>query len=401
MVMPLEGIRVVDLSRVLAGPFCTRHLGDLGAEVIKIEGVNQGDPTRYFAGPKIRDATAYFVIINRNKKSVTLNLREERGKQVLYDLVKVSDVVIDNYRGGVTKRMQADYDTLRQFNPKIICCSISGAGQSGPYAQRPFFDHLAQALSGVMSVVGPEGGETPCMAGLPVGDCVGGTYAALAILAALIHREHHGEGGFIDIALTDNLVDLLTNYAQNYFTDGSIPRPQGSGHPTNVHRAFKCKDGRWIQVSVPSQDLWERLCKVLEKNPGYENIATDDRFDTVDKRLTNRPILWPYLDKLFATKTCDEWSRVMLEGDVPHAPILNVAEALKDPQLLSRKMVIEVDQPYWGKYKTLGTPFKMTQIKQERYIPPPQLGEHNKEVLGELLGYSSEKIEQLRADGVI
>ncbi|MFC2003511.1 CaiB/BaiF CoA transferase family protein [Chloroflexota bacterium] len=401
MPMPLEGIRVVDLTRVLAGPFCTRQLGDLGAEVIKIEGVNQGDPTRYFAGTKIRDATGYFVITNRNKKSITLNLRDERGRQVFYDLVKVSDIVVDNYRGGMTKRMKVDYDTLKQLNPKIICCSISGFGQEGPYAQRPAYDHLAQALSGLMSIIGPEDGKVPCITGIPAGDCLGGTYATLAILAALMHRERYGEGGFIDIALTDNLVDLLTLMAQSYFIDGSIPGPVGSGHPTNVHRAFNCKDDRWIQISVPSQDMWERLCKVLEKNPGYESIASDSRFDTVHKRLTNRPILWPYLDKLFATKTRDEWVKEMLEGDVPHAPILNVAEALNDPQLLSRKMVVEVDQPNWGKYKTLGTPFKMTQIEQERYEPPPQLGEHTEEVLGGLLGCSSEKIEQLRTDGVI
>lgn len=401
MPMPLEGIRVVDLTRALAGPFCTRRLGDLGAEVIKIEMVGTGDHTRIAAGAKIQDTCAYFIIMNRNKKSITLNLRDERGKQILYDLVKSSDVVIDNYRAGVTKRLKIDYDTLKQINPKIICCSISGFGQKGPYSDRPSFDPIAQALSGTMSITGPEGGDISCLSGLPIGDCLGGTQAVVAILSALVHRERHGEGGFIDIALTDNLVDFLVYIAQFYFVDGSVPGPVGSGHPTNFHRAFKCKDGKWIQISSPNQVMWERLCKVIEKIPGYENIATDDRFGTVHKRLSNRPILWAYLDKLFLTKTREEWVKEMLEGDMPHAPICNVAEALNDPQLLSRNMVVEVDQPYWGKYKTLGMPIKMTQIKQERYDPPPRLGEHTEEVLRQLLGYSDEQIAALREDKVI
>jgi len=399
--MPLEGIRVIDLTRFLAGPFCTRQLGDLGADVIKIEEIDGGDPSRCLAGPKLQDTSSYFIIVNRNKKGITLNLRDARGKKVLYDLVKISDVVVDNYRAGITKRAQIDYETLKQINPKIICCSISGFGQEGPYADRPSFDHLAQALSGSMSITGPEGGEAPCVSGLPIGDCLAGTYATLAIASALVHRELHGEGGFIDIALTDNIVDFLVYIGQFYFLDGKIPGPIGSGHPTNFHRAFKCKDGKWIQISCPSQDMWERLCRVLVKNPGFEKIAVDDRFDTVEKRLGNRPILWPLLDGLFASKTREEWQKEMLAGDVPHAPVYDIGEALHDPQTLFRRMVVEVDQPYWGKYKTLGMPIKMTQIKQERFAPPPRLGEHNEEIFGKLLGYSKEKIQELRAARVI
>jgi crotonobetainyl-CoA:carnitine CoA-transferase CaiB-like acyl-CoA transferase len=328
-------------------------------------------------------------------------LRHPIGKQVFYDLAKISDVVVDNYRAGVTKRAQLDYDTLKKFNPRIICCSLSGFGQHGPYAERPSFDHLAQALSGSMSITGPEEGEAPCVSGLPLGDCLGGTYATMAILSALLHLERHGEGGFLDIALTDNLVDFLVYIAQFYFADGSIPGPIGSGHPTNFHRAFKCWDGKWIQISVPTQDMWERLCKVLEKNHGYDNISADSRFDSVEKRLANRSILWPFLDHLFAARSREEWAGEMLASDVPHAPINNIEEALRDPQLLARKMVVELDQPHWGKYKTLGMPLKMTQIKQERFDPPPRLGEHNEEILHGLLGYSKEKIQELRAGSVI
>ncbi len=401
MAMPLEGIRVVDLTRFLAGPFCTRRLGDLGAEVIKIEEIDGGDSSRYLAGPKIQDTSSYFVIVNRNKKGITLNLRDDRGKQIFYDLVKVSDVVVDNYRAGVTQKAKLDYETLKKINPKIICCSISGFGQTGPYKERPSFDHLAQALSGSMSITGPEGGEAPCVSGLPIGDCLGGSYAALAISSALVHRELHGEGGFIDIALTDNIVDFLVYMGQFYFLDGRIPGPICSGHPTNFHRAFRRKDGNWMQISCPPQDMWERLCKVLEKIPGFENIARDDRFDTVEKRLRNRPVVWPLLDQLFASKIRAEWAEMMLAGDVPHAPVYDIGEALQDPQTLARKMVVEVDQPFWGKYKTLGMPIKMTQIKKERFDPPPRLGEHNGEILEGFLGYSKEKMAELRAAGVI
>jgi len=401
MAMPLEGIRVVDLTRFLAGPFCTRRLGDLGAEVIKIEEIEGGDPSRRLAGPKIQDTSAYFVIVNRNKKGITVNLRDGRGKRILYDLVKISDVVVDNYRAGVTKKAQMDYATLKQWNPKIICCSISGFGQEGPYKDRPSFDPLAQALSGSMSVTGPEGGEIPCVSGLPIGDCLAGTYAALAIVSAIVHRERHGEGGFIDIALTDNLVDFLVYLAQFYFLDGKIPGPIGSGHPTNLHRAFRCRDGKWIQVSCPSQDMWERLVKVLEKYPGFETIGRDERFATVEGRLTHRPILWPLLDQFFASKERREWEKELLAADIPHAPVYDIGEAMEDRQILFRKMVVELDQPFWGKYKTLGMPIKMTQIPEERFDPPPRLGEHNEEILGGLLGYPRQKIEAFRQAGVI
>ena len=401
MAMPLEGIRVVDLTRFLAGPFCTRRLGDLGAEVIKVEEIAGGDSSRYLAGPKIQDASSYFVIVNRNKKGITLNLRDERGKEILYDLVKISDVVVDNYRAGVTKKAKMDYETLKQYNPKIICCSISGFGQAGPYRDRPSFDHLAQALSGSMSLTGPEGGEAPCVSGLPIGDCLGGTYATLAIVSAIVHRELHGEGGFIDIALTDNIVDFLVYLGQFFLLDGKIPGPIGSGHPTNFHRAFRCRDGKWIQISCPSQDMWERLVKVLEKYSGFEGIGRDDRFATVEKRLINRPLLWPILDRLFAGKKRREWEEEMLAGDVPHAPVYDLGEAMEDPQTLFRRMVVELDQPFWGKYKTLGMPIKMTQIQKERFDPPPRLGQHNEEILGGLLGYSDEEIGSLRKAGVI
>jgi len=400
MKMPLEGIRVLDLSQMLAGPVCTRRMGDMGAEVIKIELPVTGEVTRSLAGGNIKDTCGYYIVLNRNKKSITLNLRDARARDIVYRLAKISDVMIENFRAKTVDKWGIGYDALKEVNPKIICCSISGYGQEGPYSQRPAYDPIAQALSGWMSITGIEGQE-PCLTGLPLGDMLGGTTALYSILAALIYRDRTGKGGKIDISLTDCLIDWLVYVAQFYFIKGTIPSPIGSGHPTNFHRAFKCKDGKWLQVSAPSTPMWDRLVKVLAKNPGYEGLPTDTRFDTLQKRIDNRPIMFPYLNELFMTKNREEWLKELLEGDVPSAPINDVAEALADPQINFRKMVMEVDQPYWGKYKTTGMPVKMTQLEQERYDPPPRLGEHNEEILGSLLGYSKEEIETFKAEGVI
>lgn len=400
MEMPLEGIRVIDLSQMLAGPICTRRMGDMGAEVIKIEMPGTGEVTRSLAGPKIKDTCGYFIVLNRNKKSITLNLRHPLAREVIYKLAKMADVVVENFRAKTVDKWGIGYDALKEVNPKIIYCSISGYGQEGPYSQRPAYDPMAQALSGWMSLTGIEGQE-PCLTGLPMADMLGGTTALYAILAALIYRNRTGEGGKIDISLVDNLVDWLVYVAQFHFINGTIPGPVGSGHPTNFHKAFKCKDGKWIQVSAPSVQMWDRLAKVLAKNSGYEGLPTDSRFDTLQKRIDNRPIMWPYLSELFTTKNREEWVGELLEGDVPCAPINNIAEAFGDPQINFRKMIVEVDYPYWGKYKTAGMPVKMTQLEQERFEPPPRLGEHNEEILERLLGYSKEEIENFKKEGVI
>lgn len=398
--MPLEGIRVIDLTRALAGPSCTRRLGDFGAEIIKVEEPGSGDMIRHLAGPKIGDTCSYFHVVNRNKKGITLNLKHDSAKKVIYELAKVSDVVVENFRPKVVDRLGVGYDTLKQINPTIIYCSVSGYGQEGPKAKAPAYDAVIQAVTGEMSVTGVEGGP-PCLSGVPIVDMLGGTTAVYAILAALFHRERTGEGGRIDISLADNITDWLVYLGQFYLVDGSIPGPVGSGHPTNFHRAFECQDGRWLQVSAVGQTDWERLAKVLARNPRYEDLPTDSRFDTFQKRLEGRPILWPLLDKLFLTKSREEWLKELQEGDVPCGPVNNVAEALADPQTEFRRMVVEVDQPHWGKYKTTGMPVKMTQLQEERFEPPPRLGEHNEEVLQGLLGYSADEVENLRRQGAI
>ena len=398
--MPLEGIRVVDLTRALAGPSCTRRLGDFGADIIKIEEPGTGDMTRVLAGPRIGDTCSYFHCINRNKRSITLNLKLDSARRVVYDLVAVSDVVVENFRPKVCDRLGIGYDALKKVNPRIIYCSISGYGQEGPKAMGPAYDPVIQAFSGNMSVTGTEGGP-PCLSGVPIVDMLGGATAVYAILAALLHRERTGEGGRIDTSLADNLIDWLVYLGQFHLVDGRIPGPVGSGHPTNFHRAFTCRDGKWLQISAVAQRDWERLTAVLARNPGYETLPTDTRFDTFQKRVDNRPIMWPYLDALFVTKDRADWLRELEEGDIACGPVNNVAEALSDPQTLARRMVVEVDQPHWGKYKTLGMPVKMTQIPEERFDPPPVLGEHNREILEGLLGYSSQYVDSLVKENAI
>jgi len=398
--LPLEGIRVVDLTRALAGPSCTRRLGDFGAEIIKIEEPGTGDMTRILAGPRIGDTCSYFHCVNRNKKSVTLNLKHGLAKKAVLDLVAVSDVVVENFRPKVCDRLGIGYDVMKGINPRIIYCSISGFGHEGPKAMGPAYDPVIQAFSGNMSVTGVEGGP-PCLSGIPIVDMLGGTTAVYAILAALFHRERTGEGGRIDTSLADNLIDWLVYLGQFYLVDGRIAGPVGSGHPTNFHRAFKCKDGKWLQVSAVAQRDWERLTAVLARNPGYESLPTDPRFDTFQKRVDNRPTMWPYLDALFATKDRVVWLGELSEGDIACGPVNDVAEALNDPQTLFRRMVVEVDHPQWGAYRTLGMPVKMTQIPEERFDPPPMLGEHNRDVLEGLLGYSSEYVDTLGKEKAI
>jgi len=398
--MPLKGIRVIDLGQMLAVPFLTRRMGDLGAEIIKAEMPGTGDVTRGLAGPKIKDTCSYFIGLNRNKKSITLNLRHPLAREVICKLAEVSDVVVENFRAKTVDKWGVGYDALKKVNPKIIYCSISGFGQEGPYSQRPAYDMIAQALTGWMSITGIKGQE-PCLVGAAIGDMIAGSTALYSILAALRHRDRTGEGGKIDIAVTDNLIDWLAYVAQFYLISGTVPGPVGSGHATNFYKGFKCKDGKWIEVGAPNVTMWGRLTKVLAKNPGYEGLPTDTRFDTLQKRIDNRPIMWPYLSELFLTKNREDWLRELVEGDVPCAPVNNIAEAFKDPQINFRKMVVEVDSPHWGRYKTTGMPVKMTQLKQERFEPPPRLGEHNEEILQGLLGYSKEEVENFKKEGVI
>ena len=392
---PLQGLRIIDLSMMLAGPAGSMLMGDLGAEVLKVEPMD-GDETResppYFYG----ENSAYFYSINRNKKSLPLNLKSPEGRQVFYDLVKKVDVVYDNYRPGVVERLQIDYDTLRKYNPRIICCSISTFGYNGPYRDRPGYDLVVQAMSGGMSITGEPGGA-PVRAGIPLGDIVGGLLAVHGILAAYIHREKTGEGQRLEVSLLDGQVYLLTYVAQYYFHSGKIPGPIGSGHQTLVpYQAFKTKD---IQiVIVAHQDHhFQRLCRAI----GKPEWAEDPRFSDRTKRLENKSIFIPMMEKHLMTRPGDEWLEAIHKAGVPAGPINTLDRVLSDPQVLAREMIVEIDGPGKEKIKTIGNPIKMQKTPVTTFTRPPMLGEHSREILTGILGYSKEKIEALKKTGAV
>ncbi len=343
-------------------------MGDLGAEVLKVEPMD-GDETResppYFYG----ENSAYFYSINRNKKSLPLNLKSPEGRQVFYDLVKKVDVVYDNYRPGVMERLQIDYDTLKKYNPRIICCSISTFGYNGPYRDRPGYDLVVQAMSGGMSITGEPGGA-PVRAGIPLGDIVGGLLAVHGILAAYIHREKTGEGQRLEVSLLDGQVYLLTYVAQYYFHSGKIPGPIGSGHQTLVpYQAFKTKD---IQiVIVAHQDHhFQRLCRAI----GKPEWAEDPRFSDRTKRLENKSILIPMMEKHLMTRPGDEWLEAIHKAGVPAGPINTLDRVLSDPQVLAREMIVEIDGPGKEKIKTIGNPIKMQKTPVDHVYPPADAG---------------------------
>ncbi|MFB0565239.1 MAG: CaiB/BaiF CoA transferase family protein [Candidatus Aminicenantaceae bacterium] len=393
---PLSGIRILDLSRMLSGPFGSMVLADFGAEVIKIEDPDGGDKTRTM-GPKLSEGqSAYFLSINRNKKSLTLDLRKEKGRKIFYELVKLSDVVFDNFRPGVLDRLECDYETLKKHNPKIISCSITSFGHTGPDKDLPGFDLILQARGGAMSITG-EPGRPPVRMGIPTGDLGGALYAANAVVAALYSREKTGIGQKIDISLLDCQVSLLTYVAQYFILDGEIPGPIGSGHQTVVpYQAFKTKDA-YIVVAIFVEKFWQKLCKVL----GIENLAEDPEFCTNDRRRENKEKLLPILERLFEEKNSAEWLRLLSEEGIPSSLVNTVDKVLSDSQLLSRDMLIETNHPEYGKIKVLGNPVKMSSVRDESISAPPTLGEHAEEILSDLLGYSQDIINELKRENII
>lgn len=392
----LSGIRILDLSRVLAGPYGTLLMGDLGAEIIKIEDPKEGDPTRNLTPTKVEGEDPYFLGLNRNKKSITLNLTTSQGKEIFHRLVKVSDVVYDNYRPDVLEKLRVDYETLKKVNPRIISCSLSGFGHTGPMKNRPAYDLTLQALGGAMSVTG-EPGRPPVRLGLPMGDLAGGMFAAYAISAALFSREKTGEGMKIDISLLDCQVSLLTYMAQYYFFSGIVPGPIGSGHQATVpYQAFKTQD-IWIVVAIFMEKFWPKFCRVL----GLETLASDPRFDRNQRRLQNKATLIPILEEAILKWKGEDLLKKLDEEDVPAAPVNTLDRVLSHPQVLSRNMVVEIDHPKAGKFRSVGNPVKVPLFAEEKFQPPPLLGQHDEEVYCQLLGFSSEDLHLWKKEGII
>jgi crotonobetainyl-CoA:carnitine CoA-transferase CaiB-like acyl-CoA transferase len=392
----LSGVRVVDLSQMLAGGYGSMLLGDLGAEVIKVEAPGVGDRTRLLGPPFVEGESGYFLSINRNKKSIVLDLKTEEGRQVLYDLVKVSDVVFNNFRPGVMEKLGCSYETLKAINPRIILCSLSGYGAIGPSRHQPAFDLAIQAVSGAMSITG-EPDRPPVRMGVTMGDLGGSMFSAYAIAAALYAREVTGEGRHIDIGLMDCLVSLLTYVGQYYLIDGQVPGPMGSQHVSVVpYQAFPSAD-IYIVVAVFVEKFWEAFCRVL----GLEELIDAPRFCDNLSRSKNRDELIPILEERFRTKPGDEWLKLLSEAQVPCGPINTLDRVFSDPQILARNMVVEIDHPRVGKLRSIGNPAKTVGMEEGPFEPPPLLGQHTDEVLREVLGYSDEQIAALWAQGAV
>ena len=399
MANPLTGVRVLDLSQVLAAPFAGRLLGDLGADVIKVEQPGVGEPSRGMGPYFLNGESYYYLGLNANKRGITINLRDPQGRDIFYDLVRVSDVVLENYRPSVPPRLGIDYGTLQKINERLIYCSISGFGHGVTNEERPAMDTNIQALGGVMSVIGEEGQSPACM-GFPIGD-LGGSYAALSgITSALFDRERTGKGRWVDIALLDVMISFQGYIGQAYLVSGNEPGRVGSGHPTNTPiSAFKTKDGLFVQVHCAHQRLHEMLTEAIVKNTeGFEDLPNDHRFATPDDRLKNRPELFSILSRVFETRTAEDWL-ARLSNIIPISLVNSIGQSLSEPSVVQRNMTPEVEHPVAGKYKMLGNPIKMGQ--EEIFEPPPTLGQHNEEVLQQVLGYSPEKVKALREAGAI
>ena len=392
---PLAGLTVVDLTRVLAGPFATQSLGDLGAEVLKIEPPDVGDETRHFP-PFLGGESHYFLGINRNKKSLVLDLQQEAGKEILRRLVAKADILVENYRPGVMDRLGLGYKSLAEINPRLIYCAISGFGLSGPLRDKPSFDIVTQALSGALSING-ERNRMPVKLGIPLGDMVGGVFGPMAILAALHERHRTGKGRLIDISLHDGLIGMLGYFAQLAFITGQDPPPMGSSHPNIVpYGSFPASDGSII-IAVLSERFWGNLCKALER----PDLAADPRFENPTGRRDHRDELDDTIASVTRTRSVAEWEKRLQEADVPHSPVLGVTTALSAAHAVAREMVVTAAHAKLGPIKVVGRPVKFPGAKQTPVTAPPIFGQHTGSVLRDRLGYSEAEIESLRRAGVI
>jgi crotonobetainyl-CoA:carnitine CoA-transferase CaiB-like acyl-CoA transferase len=395
MSFPLQGVRVLELGQIIAGTYGNQVLSDLGAEVIKVE-APEGDLGRIPSVAPYRGLSALFLTFNRNKKSVVINLKTEAGRELFYGLVKLSDVVVDNFRPGVLERLRVDYATLARINPRIIQCSVTGFGAAGAYKDYPALDLIIQAISGHMAITG-EPGRPPARVGIPLADMSGGIYSCKGILAALYARERTGRGQRVEVSMFDAMLNLLSYIATLWLTGGVLPRPPGSAHEYSVPwQAFEAKDGH-IVVATRQDGFWRKLCDAL----GEPGLAADPRFATNAGRIANRETLVPRLEAMFRTRTVSDWLERLRAAEVPAAPVNNLDRAFAEPPVAEREMIVEYDHPDVGRVRLPGNPIKMSDATGTPSQPAPRLGEHTDAILGELLRLSPERIAALRREGAI
>jgi crotonobetainyl-CoA:carnitine CoA-transferase CaiB-like acyl-CoA transferase len=389
---------VLDLSSFLAGPYCTLVLGDLGARVIKFERLEgKGDYTRHLPPHFVKGTSAYFHSVNRNRESVVIDFKKPEGRDLFLRLVPRADIVVENYRPGVMERLGIGYEKLAEVNPKIVLCSISGFGQDGPYRERPAYDMIVQALSGSMSITG-ESGRRPVRLGIPLGDLAAGMFGAIGALAALERRNIDGRGQHVDVSMLDCQVSMLCYLGQYFLTSGEVPGTQGRGHVSiPTYRSFTCGDDIDVVITANTEKMWQSLCKVL----GLPELIDDPRFVTNEDRFRHKEALWKELEAAFLRRPSAEWLELLQQGDIPSAPVNTVDRALADPQVRHRKMVVTAQHREGDAMSMLGNPIKMTRTPCEEITWAPELGEHTRPVLEELLGMSSDEVSRLAGSGAI
>ena len=404
---PLSHIRVLDLSRVLAGPWAAQNLADLGAEVIKIERPGTGDDTRGWGPPWMKDAAgkdtseaAYYLSVNRNKKSVTLDIAKPEGQKIARELAMKSQVLIENYKVGNLKRYGLDFDSLKQENPGLIYCSVTGFGQDGPYAPRPGYDFIFQGMGGLMSITGERDGQPgagPQKVGIAVTDVLTGMYASVAILAAITHRERTGKGQYIDAALLDTMVAFNASQIVSYLASDQIPQRWGNAHPQVVpYEVFPTADGHII-LAVGNDSQFASFCQAAD----CPELAQDPRFRTNSQRIIHREVLIPLIARTMLGRSKREWIQALEAANVPCGPINNMKEVLEDPQVQHRQLRVDMPHPLGGVAPVVRSPLRLSETPVEYRLPPPMLGQHNEEVLKGLLGKSDADIARLKAGKVV
>jgi crotonobetainyl-CoA:carnitine CoA-transferase CaiB-like acyl-CoA transferase len=392
---PLKGVKVIELAQIMAGPTCGMLLADMGAEVIKVEKLPGGDDTRSYTEPAIRGESAAFMMLNRNKRGIAVNLKAPGGLEVVKRLLADADVVTENYRKGTLEKLGLGYDVLQKLNPRLVYCAVSGYGRTGPYADKGGFDLIAQGFAGLMSVTG-EPGRPPAKSGTSIADINAGIFAALGIVSALFARERTGRGQMVETSLMEAAIQQTYWQAAIYFATGVNPGPTGSAHIlTAPYQAFPTADG-WINIGGANQSNWERLVKVI----GRPELAADERFRTNGDRMRNLDALTPIIAECLVTRTSAEWIRELDAVGVPVGPVNKIGDMLADPQVAAREMVVEVDHPTAGRVKALGFPIKFSDTPAQITRAAPRLGEHTDGILASL-GYSAAEIASLRQAGAV
>ena len=404
MALPLEGIRVLDLTRILAGPSCTQILGDLGADVIKVERPGRGDDTRGWGPPYLEDAagkptgeSAYYLSANRNKRSLSLDISRPEGRELLEQLLGKCDILAENFKVGDLEKRGFGWEAVHERHPRLIYCSITGFGQDGPYAGRAGYDFIIQGMGGLMSITGEPDGQ-PMKVGVPISDIMAGMYACVSILAALRHRDQTGLGQHIDISLLDAQVAWLYNQASNYLVGGEEPGRLGNAHPNIVpYESFATSDG-WVTIGIGNDAQFQRFCEFA----GCAELGADPRFATNTLRLEHREALIPALQKVFATQSSDYWLTELERHKIPCGPINTISQVFRDPHIRQRGLLREVHHPAAGKpLRMVGSPIRMSAVTPEIRRPPPTAGQHTEELLGEVLGLDSAAVARLRDEGIV